>query len=88
MSQKAPAFVTGVAIINPNGIPMWTIYNRPCDYPKGYIARKFWVTSKSTTPTEQTITGDLNFIRSELPPGLVCFHRDPNDEPDVVETWM
>jgi hypothetical protein len=75
-------------------LSMWTIYNRPKDYPDGFIARRFEV-GRGEPPawpvqvTDHTLTGELEAIRATfLAIGMTCLNREPGDEPPVVETWL
>lgn len=73
-------------------VMMWTIFNRPSDFPGGYIARLFEVHATSdggSQPTGHTMTGELAFIRTWMDfQGLTCLTRSPEDDPTVVETWF
>lgn len=74
-----------------NMLSMWTIFDRPKDHPDGHIARCFLTGSGllEPMPTTSAITGELETIReSMLLCGLYCLTRDPNDHPNVVETWL
>jgi hypothetical protein len=65
-------------------LPMWTIFNKPADYPAGYIARCF----EYDQPTQHAMTGELETLRDCLSQcGLVCLMRGEQDHPCVVETW-
>jgi hypothetical protein len=67
-------------------LAIWTIFDHPKDYPEGFIARMFEV---GEGPTDQSVTGDLAFIRQVFEDvGLTCIPRDPNDEPQIVESWL
>lgn len=69
-------------------LELWTIYNKPKDFPDHYVARKFLI-DKEPIPTMDYFTANtLNEIRLMIPPGLVMMMRDPNDHPNVVETWI
>lgn len=67
---------------------MWTVYAHPKDYPNGYVARLF----RLDGPTHDAFFGDsLEEVRAFLDkcyPGLYCIPRSPNDEPQIVETWL
>ena len=66
-------------------LPMWTVYEKPLDHPYGFIARRF----ESLTPTEDTLRGDLEEIRTTfLKAGLFKIPRSDGDEPQIVETWV
>jgi hypothetical protein len=71
-------------------LSMWTVYERPKDYPCGFIARRFEVAGPTPKATGQVIKSvDIDPIRMKLRrAGLVCLTRDPNDEPQIVECWL
>ena len=68
-----------------NTIKVIAIYNKPDDFPIGYIARLF----NGIEPTAKTVTGEtLESIREKIPEG---YTRIPGDEKDVgslVESWI
>jgi hypothetical protein len=68
---------------------MWTVYDHPSDYPDGYIARLFIIDSRNPRATSVSVTAPtLEEVRKLLPPGLYRLHRSPEDEPQIVETWL
>jgi hypothetical protein len=76
--RQADAQVRGV-------LNIWTVYNRPKDYPSGYIVRRF----EMETPTSDTFTGSLDSIREAfMRCGLSCTSRAHADDHCIVETWL
>lgn len=72
-------------------LAMWVIYDRPLDYPRGYLARQWLVTPNGLAASNgEVITGaSLDEVRDKLAPfGLHRIQRDPRDEPQIVETWL
>lgn len=70
---------------------MWVIYERPRDYPNGYLARRWFANQGGLEPSmSEVITGaTLDEVRDKLAPyGLHRVNRDPRDEPQIVETWL
>ena len=72
-------------------LTMWTVYENQNDYPDKFVARRFEVDASGPVPTASVIIcDDLDQLRdmlfSEL--HLTCLARDPNDEPQIVETWL
>lgn len=64
---------------------IWTIYNRPVDFPDKFVARRW----EGSMPTQDIlIADDLEELRRQLPPGLYRLARHPADDPVVVETWL
>jgi len=82
------------AIADSGTVPVlanWTVYERPRDYPDGYIARK-WVILRGAAepfPTNEIVVGTtLDDVRAKLPPGLAGpLLRNDDDDPKIVETW-
>lgn len=69
-------------------LPMWTIYQRPSDYPDGYVARMFFTLPRAE-PTAVAIFGPTrDAVRAALPAGLHRISRSPGDDPCIVETWL
>ena len=83
-----PAFKVLMAnadAIKRGALSLWTIYEKPLDHPDGFIARRF----ESDAPTEDTLTGELDEIRTTLErAGMIKFMRNEEDEPQIVETWV
>jgi hypothetical protein len=71
-------------------LAVWTVYNRPDDYPDGYLARMFEAApGGATTPTDIVLTGKLDGIRHVLAKaGRIRLDRKPDDGPQVVESWL
>lgn len=70
-------------------LPIWTVYNRPSDYPDGYIARMHLTGNGEMAATDLTIKADLSDIRRVLRlAGLTKMNREPEDVPQIVESWL
>ena len=70
-------------------LEMWTIYDHPLDYPDGYVARCWLITSGGTEATDRTVVGwSLETVRNAIPPGLACLARSDGDDPAILETWV
>ena len=69
---------------------MWSIFDKPLDYPQGYIARKFEITKKGVKPTNNVIKNkSLEDIREDfIECCYCCVPRNPEDLPSLVESWM
>jgi hypothetical protein len=77
-------------LVDAGYMPVWTIYEKPFDYPEGFIARAN-VASRDgqMQATTAVITGaTLEEVRAQLPPGLACFPRDESDSYVIVESWL
>lgn len=75
-------------------LAMWTIYHRPTDHPESYVARVHEVDKGKTYATRNYIETratelGLEILRAVfLDAGLTCIARSPQDEPQIVETWL
>ncbi|MEY9235437.1 hypothetical protein ABIF78_007760 [Bradyrhizobium japonicum] len=76
-------------------LAFWTIYKCPRDWPQGYIARKHDSGKGGSTPTNIAIQSEsaadaaLDMICHILScAGLVRIPRDPNDDVNIVESWV
>ncbi|WP_423396070.1 hypothetical protein [Burkholderia sp. LMG 21824] len=71
---------------------IWVIYERPTDYPNGYVARRLRASSTGgvvTSPRDVLVGDTLDEVRAQLRPfGLYRIPRDPRDEPQIVESWI
>lgn len=63
----------------------WVVYDRPTDYPDGYIAR-LWLDMEPQQVTVRDAT--LDGIRRKLPPDLTLIPRSPGDDPCIAEVWV
>lgn len=69
-------------------LEMWTVYEKPKDFPQSYVARK-WVIGQTPEATNEVLVGaTLEEVRAKLPPGLHCMNRSPEEDPVIVETWL
>lgn len=65
---------------------MWVVYDHPRDFPFSFVARR-WSGGEPTTEVIESRT--LDSIRLLLAArGLVSLARHPDDEPQIVETWI
>jgi hypothetical protein len=72
-------------------LAMWTVYNNPTDYPGKFVARQFDIRYGAPRPTQSIIImDDLDKLREVLAfeLHLVCLSRSPEDESQIVETWL
>jgi hypothetical protein len=87
-----PAFkvlMANAEAIKRGALSLWTIYEKPLDHPDGFLARRFESNKDGDGPTMDTVTGDLEHIRDIFTrAGLYRLGREPDDEPQIVETWV
>jgi hypothetical protein len=71
-------------------IVMWVVYERPTDFPDHCVARCHLINGRGTFPTDMLIQAEtLEALRQTLHEnGLTCLKRHPQDEPQIVETWL
>jgi hypothetical protein len=68
---------------------MWVVYDHPRDRPGHFVARKWIIRPGIAKPTEFYVAATtLKDVRALIPPGLYCLARAPEDEPQIVETWL
>lgn len=69
---------------------IYTVYHNPLDYPGKFVVRQHLI-GKNTVEAFQEIfcIGDsLEEVRNKIPLGLVLIPRSPEDEKQIVESWM
>jgi hypothetical protein len=71
---------------------MWTVYERPLDYPQGYAARQWLATAQGEEPTDAIIYAETFeqieafFIMTY--PHMIFMTRSDGDPPQIVGTWL
>jgi hypothetical protein len=72
-----------------DGLPMFTIYERPRDYPEGYVVRRSFVNAGMVwLDRVAQYAPALEAARGLIPPGLHRIPRYENDDPCIVEVWL
>lgn len=74
-----------------NYFMLWVVYERPTDYPSGYVTRLHVVGrgDRPSGPTEMAfVSPSLESVRERIPVGLTNLGRIPGDDPKIVETWV
>jgi hypothetical protein len=71
-------------------LSIWTVYNRPRDYPTGWVARMFEVGGAELKPTGHVIKCmDPDPIREKLTRArLTVLPRQDGDDAEIVESWI
>lgn len=67
------------------------VYHSPSDYPGKFVARRHWAGAGGEVEVdpEPLIVADSLFeARGIIPDGMFRLNRDPNDEPQIVESWI
>lgn len=71
------------------GLSIWTIYNKPKDFPNTVVARLWNVSSAGKFATNEIrVAPTLEEVRSLLPPGLYKVPREKGDDPCIIESWI
>lgn len=75
---------------NNGKLQMWTIFDRPADYPNSIVARLSEIDAGRVVITDQVMfASNLETIRARmLARGLACLKRFPEDHPSIVEVWL
>jgi len=67
--------------------PMWTIYDRPTDFPESYVVRLWWgVTPEPDAHSFPTLAEAREHVA--IHGGCFYIPRAPSDDPAVLETWL
>lgn len=70
-------------------LEIYTIYNRPLDYPSHFVVRKWLVSRGVTTPTEWIRTAkSLKKARKFVPWDKSRIERSEEDDYFIVESWI
>jgi hypothetical protein len=70
-------------------VELWTVYDRPRDFPAHCAVRKVLVEEEGLEPADWHLFRSLNEARAALARrGLIAVPRDVRDDPALVETWV
>lgn len=71
-------------------LTIWVIFERPRDFPNGYVVRRQCVVPGGGIWIDPIAFGfaTLELAREGLPAGLVNLGRQPSDDPTIKETWL
>jgi len=72
-------------------LTVWVIYDHPSDYPNSYVLRPQVLVRGQKEPValSQAWTADTpDQLRRIIPPGLHRLDRQPDDHPQILETWI
>ena len=73
----------------PGNLSLWTVYDRPADYPTSAVARHWIVDAAGLAYTDGIIVApSVDAVRALLPDDMVVIPRDEKDDPVIVETWI
>jgi len=85
--------LTEIHCAHQESLPTWVIYGPgTSDYPGVYVMRMFITISSgmmSAGPTNVLVrAASLDQMRDLVPQNLLFLERDPNDDPNIIETWF
>jgi hypothetical protein len=70
-------------------VELWTVYDRPRDFPRHCAVRKVLVEEDGLAPADWHLFQSLDEARAALSRrGLIAVPRDLQDDPALVETWV
>lgn len=73
-------------------LEIFTIYERPADYPGHYVVRRWSIVAGVNDPVPaldpHAVVASLEAARASIPPGHVALERSVDDEPQIVESWI
>ena len=71
-------------------LSLWTVYDRPADYPDDVVARRFEISAGEPVATSDVLLApSLTTLRRKLMTrGLVGLMRTGGDDPAIVEVWV
>lgn len=69
-------------------MPIWTIYDRPSDYPHHFVVRRWNIADPEMPSDFQALADSLEDARALIPKGLVRINRNPGDDERIVESWL
>jgi len=90
--REAPTQLTD-AIRETNGgcLTVWTIYRHPDDYPDCWVLRAHKISpGVGIVRPHNTcfVAATLDGVRAQLPSGMCCVGRTPEDCPAIYESWV
>jgi hypothetical protein len=71
-------------------LKLWTIYERPAEYPNLYVARESEVGGEKNAPRTKRLkfSSDLSALRKQMEQlGLTRYARDSEEQPYLLEVW-
>lgn len=77
-------------LTRPDGcLVLWVIYERPRDFPDGYVLRAQFAGRDGVTVSPIAWYAKApEELRSILPGDAVALGRDPSDDKAILEVWM
>jgi hypothetical protein len=80
--------MTGIADLRER-LPIWVVYRPTTSDFKGRWVARMHLPFPEPEATDTVLVGEtLEGVRSQLPRGLVCIGRQPEDAPEIEEVWL
>lgn len=75
--------------VSAGDLVLWTVYDRPADYPSSAVARRWIVDAAGLSYTDAIVVAPtVDLVRALIPAGMVAIPRHEKDDPVIVETWL
>jgi hypothetical protein len=79
-----------VKLVTAYALPLWVVYDHPSDYPNCFVARLWNLYGERTdrvltAATLDALRGDIQHATDFV---LVRLDRQPNDDANIIETWL
>lgn len=88
-SHARHVIMTQADAMKRGALVMWTVYDRPKDYPDDVVARMYEVGAGKITATDHVMKGEGESLRAVfLRAGLTRLARDPDDDANIMECWV
>lgn len=72
----------------PDVLQMWTVYERPRDFPNDYVVREWHVIKGRSQAAHALTAPTLEEARALVPPDCYRLPRQVGDDPNIVEVWL
>ena len=70
-------------------VPFWVVFGPGTSDQLGMFVARLWVSRPSATSTGTVLrAGSLAELHDLLPHDLTRIGRDPNDDANIIETWV
>ena len=70
-------------------LPIITIYDKPLDYPKEFVARLFFIRQGIVQATNVIMLADsLDELKNKIPNQMQTLSRQKNDDPKLVGVYL
>jgi hypothetical protein len=78
---RPPGLYSGI------GLPIWTLYDHPHDFPEHYVLRLFDGMSGQASPVI-FLANTLDDIHRAMAVGYICICREEGDDPKIICSYV